>query len=184
MYAVTLNGWREIRPAVQRWRRAIHDRSVAAYVGTDHGLTEPEALTQMMNDGASVHLMTEYVGIFHPKVVWLSGGRREILWVGSNNLTGEALLRNIELAAMMKLSQRINALENWFREIRDSSTLATEGLIASYSEERGGFARQQARIGVFTWSQRKSPIPPPNAVHVGHQIRHSRSLGQLRNRTW
>lgn len=177
MYAVTLDGWEQIRRAVRAWLRQAQGRSAVAFIGTDHGLSDPEALRQMLRDGVSVRLMTNYVGTYHPKVVWLSGGRREILWVGSNNLTQEALLWNVEFACMTKFEGRSRSLEDWFREIQGACVLATDELIESYERERLLYARQSAAIGTFTWSRRRRPgIRPPRPRPARRRYRAPRRL--------
>src|SRR5271155_3795997 len=67
-YAITTSGWHEIRKPVLRWAGLTNDRSVTAYVGTDHGITDPTAMELMQQAGINVRLMQSYRGVFHPKV--------------------------------------------------------------------------------------------------------------------
>src|SRR5579884_716955 len=101
-YAVTELGWAEVRDPVRAWLRRGAGRQAVAYIGTDHAITEPRALVRMGEDGVDVRIMVRYRGIYHPKVVWLAGPNRHLLWVGSNNLTREGLRHNIEFATLVR----------------------------------------------------------------------------------
>lgn len=174
MYAVTQGGWEEIRRAVRRWLRLKRGRIAAAYVGTDHGLTDPDALERMIGDGVAVHLMVNYVGVFHPKVLWLSGGRHETLWAGSNNLTREALVFNIEFATVTTFKRSYPALDRWYGMIQQGSVPATHELIEDYRRQRLQFGRSQAAAGAFTWRRRwQQAVPRVQAARRGRQPRAS-----------
>jgi len=160
MYAVTLSGWEQVCDAVATWQRRRPGRAVDVYVGTDHGLTDADALTQMRRDGVDVHLMIRYIGTFHPKVVWLSGGAEDKVWVGSNNLTQDALIWNVEFASITKFRGGNRSLSAWFRRVHEGSTEATDELIEGYSREKLSHERRAARIGTFTWSERRRPRLP------------------------
>ncbi len=171
VYAVTQGGWEEIRGAVRRWLRLKQGRRAVAYVGTDHGLTDPDALERMIGDGVAVHLMVNYVGVFHPKVLWLSGGRRETLWVGSNNLTREALVFNIEFATKTTFKRPYPALDRWYGMIQQGSVPATHELIEDYRQQRLQFGRSQARAGAFTWRRRwQEAAPRVQVARRGRQL--------------
>ena len=98
LYAVTEKGWGEIRQSVVEWKSANKNRHVLACVGTDHAITDPEGLEAMQKDCVAVRLMQNYRGIFHPKVVWLKRDSQSVLLAGSNNITRDGLLNNIEFA--------------------------------------------------------------------------------------
>jgi hypothetical protein len=153
-YAVTESGWDELRATVRRWMRAKSGRKVVAYVGTDHGLTDPDALELMQKDGVDVRLLVEYQGIFHPKVAWLAG-RRHVIWVGSNNLTRNGLLNNIEFAIQLVAPKIPNELLRWAQEVELASKRMDASLLASYRKERAKFAAKRSTAGTFTWSRRK-----------------------------
>lgn len=74
-YAVTIPGWEEIREATTSWLGGSAEREVCGYFGTDHGLTDPDALREMREAGVAVRIMIKYTGIFHAKVFWLFGPR-------------------------------------------------------------------------------------------------------------
>ena len=158
-YAITSSGWNEIRKPVESWMRAAKARTSVAYVGTDHALTDPAAITLMINAGLEVRLMKTYRGVFHPKVIWLSGGTQDLVWVGSNNLTKDGLLHNIEFAVLIKTRESSSQLVRWAQEVAAGSSLASDELLASYKAERNKFQQKQASSSSvsFTWSKKKEP---------------------------
>ncbi len=165
-YAVTLSGWDQVRQSILRWKGDNEERSVILFVGTDHGITDPVALEQIGKDGIDVRLMIEYDGIFHPKVVWLQGSKRHIVWVGNNNLTRHGLLNNVEFALLVRAKKAPTALSRWAREIEKAGAILTPALLNSYKSQRLKFEKERARARMvnFTWSKRsrlatKKPIP-------------------------
>ena len=163
-YAVTAPGWREISSSIKLWLKSRKGRVVVAYVGTDHALTEPEALRVMIKDGVQVRIMRRYHGIFHPKVVWLSGNKSHHIWVGSNNLTREGLLHNVEFATLTKTNRCHPELIKWANSIHEASEPIAEPLIDTYENERRIYARARSRSGTFTWSIREDPLPKRRVV--------------------
>jgi hypothetical protein len=160
-YAVTSPGWRELCPACILWLRRGAGRKIVAYVGTDHGLSDPEALREMARSGVEVRIMRRYQGIFHAKVFWLRGPDRNRLWVGSNNLTREGLLNNIEFALMVESPDENPDLIRWQETIHSGSEPMSDELINSYEAERQEFARGRASSpGTFTWSRKEEPAEP------------------------
>lgn len=163
-YAVTTSGWSEIRKPVERWMRGKAARSVVAYVGTDHALTDPAAITLMIRSGLDVRLMKTYRGVFHPKVIWLTGGPQNCVWAGSNNLTRDGLLHNIEFAVLIKARKALPQLAQWAKEVASSSVPASDELLSSYKAEREKFQQKQASANstTFTWSKKKEPEKSKN----------------------
>lgn len=159
-YAVTLSGWNEVSSAVKRWQSAKARRKVTMYVGTDHGITDPDALETMKRDGVSVQLMVNYSGVFHPKLVWLSGSAEHVVWIGSNNLTRDGLANNIEFAAVIRTDRVPDRLHDWARGVTDGSVPLDAELLDSYRSERAQFERRRAatKSMTFTWSRRTEPI--------------------------
>jgi hypothetical protein len=159
-YAITSRGWIEIREALSQWRISCPGRSVVVYVGTDHAVTEPAALEAMQLDGISVRLMQTYQGVFHPKVVWLAGTKRNLIWVGSNNLTRDGLLNNIEFAVAIRSEAVPDELARWCKAVDEGSTLLTQNLLLSYQDERQTFESQRANANstTFTWSGKGEPV--------------------------
>lgn len=155
-YAVTQAGWAQIREPVLRWREAMKGRSVSLFVGTDHGITAPTALEQLIEEGVDVRMMLEYEGVYHPKMVWLAGEQRHVVWAGSNNLTREGLLNNVEFALIVKGEGTSAAFDRWVGAIESSSTPLTEQLLSSYRRQRRQFEKMRAEAGVltFTWDKR------------------------------
>lgn len=171
-YAITESGWKEIRGELRRWRSRMEGRRIVAYVGTDHAVTDPEAIRLMVTDGVTVRLMQDYTGVFHPKVVWLLAPRRSLVWIGSNNLTRDGLLRNIEFAALLRSQGTPRKLQRWAKEVHDSSVAFREELVKEYEAERSDYGARLAALGAFTWSRREkaSPRKSRRAARL-HQIR-------------
>ncbi len=103
--------------------------------------------------------MDTYRGIFHPKVVWLQGGTNNLVWVGSNNLTKNGLLHNIEFAVLIKSRDIPTELTHWSTAVAAGSTSLTPALIHSYKQEREEFEnkRASAKVTTFTWSKKQEP---------------------------
>ena len=159
-YAVTESGWNQLRPFVTKWQKAKHGRMVRAYVGTDHALTAPDAVRRMLGDGVNVHLLIEYTGVFHPKVIWLAGPSKHLVWIGSNNLTYDGLMQNIEFASLVESGEANPELSRWFDVIKSSSEPFSEALLKSYEKERREFSKERSKTGTFTWSMRREPAQP------------------------
>lgn len=158
-YAVTQAGWAQIREPVLEWREARRDRSVSLFVGTDHAITSPAALEEIVDEGVSVRMMLEYEGVFHPKMVWLAGKHRNVIWAGSNNLTREGLLNNVEFALVVRGEKPSREFSRWTGAIESNSVPLTEKLLASYRRQRRKFEKKRAKAGVltFTWDERVRP---------------------------
>lgn len=158
-YAVTNSGWDQIRMSVLKWKRAVKDRHITLIVGTDHAITDPSALKWIHDDGIEVRLMIDYQGVFHPKVLWLQGENNHIVWVGSNNLTRDGLLNNVEFAILVKSKTVPKDLRQWTQSVESGSTLLTQELLDSYESQRNDFESQRARskATTFTWRQKSEP---------------------------
>ena len=167
-YAVTSSGWGQLRQSILLWKSCDEKRKVRLFVGTDHGITDPSALRQITEDGVDVRVMLNYNGIFHPKVVWLQGSKWHAVWAGSNNLTRDGLLNNVEFALLARTRKTPSALGQWARAIETASTKLTPRLLDSYEFQRRRFEIKRTRAGAatFTWKRRvqpkikKKPTPP------------------------
>lgn len=179
-YAISDPGWREIRTNVLQWLGAHDSRSVIAYVGTDHALTDPDALRSMEDDGIEIRIMRKYHGIFHPKVFWLSGADAHVVWIGSNNITREGLLHNIEFASVIRCHEDNADLAQWFARIHDASEVCTPSLLKSYESERRAFATARSTVGTFTWSRREEPPPPTRGGRTSRRTRRTRTRTRRR----
>lgn len=158
-YAVTESGWSEVGKAIQNWMRGRARRKATLLAGTDHGITDPLVLWTIQQTGIEVRVMETYHGVYHPKVVWLGGGQRNLVWVASNNLTRDGLLNNIEFAALIRARGAPRELTQWSREIEASSSVLTKDLLDSYKAERSAFQARQAKAKTttFTWSKKAEP---------------------------
>ena len=155
-YAVTQSGWDQVRQSILHWKNGKKNRRVILFVGTDHGITDPSALERISDDGVDVHLMLKYHGVFHPKVVWLSGKRKHTLWVGSNNLTRDGLLNNVEFAVLVTGQSLSASFSRWAQSIESASVPLTQDVLNSYKRQRRKFEtnRAKAKAITFTWEKR------------------------------
>lgn len=158
-YAVTQSGWDEVREPILRWKRDLAGRTVRLFVGTDHGITDPTALQRIKEDGGKVRIMDRYRGVYHPKVVWLQGSEGHVVWVGSNNLTRDGLLHNVEFALLIRTLEVPDALHRWAQAIAIASVEATRNLIRSYEKQRRRFERERGdrKTTTFIWEGRSEP---------------------------
>jgi len=163
-YAATLRGWNGIRQPVEKWL-SQKGRTCTAYIGTDHGITDPDALVEMQK-AVSVRLLIEYKGIYHPKVVWCEGADHT-LWIGSNNLTEGGLRQNIECAVFLRSPEIPQSFADWFKAIEIASVPFDPSLVSSYRDERDEFTKSHGTGGAFTWSKRREPPKPPSPPPSG-----------------
>lgn len=155
-YSVSVAGWDSVSKSAAGWLVAQKNREIVAYVGTDHALTDPEALRAMRDDGVNVRMMVNYDGIFHPKVFVLEGPAGISLWSGSNNLTHAGLQRNIEFALLLEAAKLPTPFQTWAAHVHAGSQALDESLLKSYESERTRYA--VGRPPNFTWSKRKKPV--------------------------
>ena len=167
-YAVTQSGWDQVRQSILNWKSSKKNRNVTLFVGTDHGITDPSALEQISKDGVDVRLMLKYHGVFHPKVVQLSGKSRQVLWVGSNNLTRDGLLNNVELAVLVTGRSLSASFTRWAQLIESASVPLTRDLLNSYKRQRRKFEKQRAKAKAiaFTWEKRTGSQAPLESAEV------------------
>ncbi|PTY00566.1 hypothetical protein DB345_00230 [Spartobacteria bacterium LR76] len=157
-YGATQSGWDEIRTHAKQWLRARNKRTIEAYIGTDHALTEPEALTAMKQDGVAVFLLTCYSGIFHPKLIVFSSNKYKLLLSGSNNLTRSGLSSNIEFATAVKIPAGAERFVNWESAIHNSSNALSKTLLKDYEQQRNQRLKKLQKSNVpwqFTWRKRR-----------------------------
>ena len=174
-YSASVAGWRLMAPKIVSWRAAKAGRTVRAFVGTDHGFTDPLALGEMMAANVSVRVMTMHSGIYHPKVAMLCGPAEGTVWVGSNNLSESALTKNVEFALKADFAAVIPApLGDWIAGVEVASEILTPALLKSYESERNAFEKKTSSFTAkkFIWSKRKPPktlpaAPPTPAATAG-----------------
>lgn len=158
-YGVTVSGWSKIRNKVIAWKKKSKSRTVTAYIGTDHALTEPAALEKLQDDGVNVFILTDYIGIFHPKLFIFAGPKVNLLLSGSNNLTGNGLISNVEFATSIQLQSLVDSVKGWEEEIHRSSSELTADLLSNYKKQRSNRLRglEKAKIPwQFTWKERRN----------------------------
>src|SRR5258707_22006 len=83
---------------------------VHALIGVNNGLTSMQAAADL--HAAGVEVLGFHTGgsiLYHPKVYLLRGANRAWLSVGSSNLTGDGMYRNIETNTIIELDLAIPA---------------------------------------------------------------------------
>ena len=73
-------------------------------VGTDLGITTPDALHTLQSGSAGLQVFKDPGRLFHPKAIYLKSDEAEHLIVGSNNLTSAGISSNYELATQSERS--------------------------------------------------------------------------------
>lgn len=181
-YSASVAGWRLVAPTVTAWAKGKNGRQARAFVGTDHGFTDPLALAEMLAAGIDVRVVTMHAGIYHPKVVILRGAAGGSAWVGSNNLSESALIKNVEFALKTDFKNGPpGPLVKWIAAIEAASEPLTQVLLKSYENERNAFEKKTASFTApkFVWSKRRAPkaaaagapaAPPPVAALPGALI--------------
>ena len=172
-YAVTFRGWSELSDSVRTWLDFDESRAACAYVGTDHAITDPEGLEAMQRAGVVVRLMQRYHGVFHPKVVWLRRSCESRVWSGSNNITRDGLVNNIEFAVAIRSADAPHDLLRWAEAVHDASVVMTDECLQSYRIQRADFEKQrmQADATAFTWRARgDSPVHDDPPVRPGDLV--------------
>lgn len=67
-------------------------------VGIDLGITSPDALRTLQQQGATVMVFSEPGRLFHPKAIYVRSEDDETLIIGSNNLTSGGIASNHEIS--------------------------------------------------------------------------------------
>jgi len=134
-FAVKESGWEQIREACIEWMGNNEGR-IIAYIGTDLGITTPEAIELMIDDEVQVFLVTDYPHTFHPKLVCIfDGDGKGTIWSGSNNLTISGMTRSAEFGTRIDIDQQPQELIDWIQMVDEYSTEATPEMIVEYREQ-------------------------------------------------
>lgn len=158
--------------------------------GTDGAITHPEALYAARENGWGVRLGRAVTGIFHPKMIvagnrfTCSGGIHELAYtyVGSSNLTGAGLGRNVECGFIADADGCPESASEAFANLWNSSVPATNSELRNYAAVFAESARkrtvaQLTDLGVNDSTPvtgrpqdlRGQPSPRP-AMDVGYAI--------------
>ena len=121
---VTSSGTQRLGPAFRVVTRA--GGRVQALIGVDNGLTSVQAVADLHAVG--VEVLGFHTGgsiLYHPKVYLLRGANRAWVSVGSSNLTGDGMFRNIETNTIMQLDLTLpadlglaNEMVLWFQRFQ------------------------------------------------------------------
>jgi hypothetical protein len=79
-------------------------------VGIDLGITKPDALRTLQQQGATVMVFSEPGRLFHPKVIYLRAEDTETLIIGSNNLTSGGISSNHEISVAVPRNEATEAV--------------------------------------------------------------------------
>jgi hypothetical protein len=102
---VTSSGTQRLGPPLRAVIQA--GGTVRALIGVHNGLTSMQAVTDLHAYGVEVWgLDTGGSILYHPKVYALRGANEAWVSIGSSNLTGEGMYRNIETNTILKLDLR------------------------------------------------------------------------------
>lgn len=99
---VTSSGTQRLAPGLRSVTQA--SGTVRFLIGVNNGLTSLQAVADLHDIGAEVlGLHTGGSVLFHPKVYFLRGPNRAWISIGSSNLTGDGMYRNIETNTVIEL---------------------------------------------------------------------------------
>ena len=117
------SGVLRIKDALERFRK--RGGKVNVYVGVDLGGTSYEALTALLLHTSSLSVVHSEKGqTFHAKIYQFLGNDKELIVVGSHNLTGGGLWTNFESSVFIPIDRSsatekhpLNGLDDYFREL-------------------------------------------------------------------
>lgn len=89
-------------------------------VGIDLGITSPEALRRLQEQGACVRVFSKPGRMFHPKAIYLRTESGQFLIIGSNNLTSGGISSNYELSILSTRNSSNDAVFDRFLAYFDS----------------------------------------------------------------
>lgn len=111
-----MTGWQKLLPGIEKCKGAIQ-----LITGLDFCQTEPKLLREWhrlaVNSNFRPRLMTCKAGIFHPKVMIVSGLTYRFALVGSGNLSEGGLRTNVECFIYTAEDSHILQLVSWFNDL-------------------------------------------------------------------
>lgn len=122
----------------------------------DMGITQISGIRKLLQSGAEVRVYKSATGTFHPKV-WLfkTGGRWRAL-VGSANLTGSALVDNVEAGVLLDDSAVVNSAVMFFNYLWDSDNASAVTLESIAQLQKQLDRRRSLRTSVLPSAPAKS----------------------------
>lgn len=138
-----------VRGVAEVFRRCGKQRCLLI-AGTDNAVTHPEALYMARERGWRVRIGCSTMGIFHPKLMVAGYAMRRVgaiaklccVYVGSSNLTGGGLGRNVECGMLAHDEDCPSSAAAAFLELWTAATPATEVALRNYAAR---FAEQARR---------------------------------------
>ncbi len=157
---------------------------ISGAIGIDEEITSLEALrllSGISSDSTIFYTVSDF--IYHPKLYLMNGERQAIAVIGSANLTGDGLFRNVELATVVYLDFAKNAdfetykqYDEFVKELLNTvhsnvqpvnedtiRKLAGEGIIKSETQTREPNASTKFKRSVKKSTEVVSLFPP---IHV------------------
>lgn len=126
------SGVLRIKGALEKFRK--RGGKVYVHVGIDLGGTSYEALTALLlNTDALVIVHAESGQTFHPKIYRFSGDHKELLIVGSHNLTAGGLWTNFESSLIVPLGESGDGVADSLVEVNEY-TKSLASLKSSYKK--------------------------------------------------
>lgn len=127
------------------------NRECRLIAGTDNAVTHPEALYAARDQGWKVRLGRPYAGIFHPKLIvagysFTRTGRihkLSCMYVGSSNLTGGGLSRNVECGFVANGESCLISGSDVFGELWSSAIPASDAELRNYAARFAERARRR-----------------------------------------
>jgi HKD family nuclease len=147
---VSRSGVEALRPGM---RSCLGNEGVVRVIaGEDFWLTDPDAIADLKALGARVRLFScRSKGIYHPKLFLFSRGEEASIVLGSANLTGEALSRNVEVGVLLRETidgELVQAAGRFFASLwnDDRAVPASDSYLERY---RAGFelAKMKRAVG-------------------------------------
>ena len=141
-----------VRGVAEVFRRCGEPRCLLIS-GTDNAVTHPEALYIARERGWRVRIGRSTTGIFHPKLIVAGNAMRRVgaiaklccVYVGSSNLTGGGLVRNVECGMLAHDEDCPSSAAAAFLELWRAATPATQVALRNYAAR---FAEQARRRSV------------------------------------
>lgn len=155
-------------------------KNLSLIVGIDQDGTSKEALEEILNLNIDSYIFYQNEApIFHPKIYLFEGEKEIKLIVGSSNLTGRGLFRNVESSLLIEFditdsegATLLNSLKNYYQTLFDFSDpnlfkisqtviddFKAKGIVPDEIERKKFYSNKKT-------STTPSPTPNPNTVSI------------------
>ncbi|WP_436910211.1 hypothetical protein [Halosimplex marinum] len=159
MAYMTESGLDTLQDTVPSW---FDDRTRKEWVvSISDGITSPAALRRLKNQNNSeVRVMMGEEALenfrfrtspsFHPKFLWVNDDGKHNIFIGSHNLTRDALKVNWEVSVLLggleqpEDGDKIEYIEDYWMEVWDSADPCTSEFIETYDRKRENYLEDQS----------------------------------------